>query len=351
MKLVGDYFARLFLARWFVTTFALLALLSVVDSIGAADILPEDSGSLDALKYTLLRLPSLYDRIFMFALFVSLLLTFLSLIRRQELVGFVSMSISPLMQVRALIPMVLLISIGSLLVIDQTLPRTVSALERWLGSDAFMEEDAGKPRSLWIADANSFVEIGAIQGAELSDVTVYRRDGAGRISSITRADSARYGDTGWVLNRASSISLEYSETPPLQIWQTDQTPVTLQKLGTSPRNLSLIDQYNLAQLRGSGVRPSTAYLVWFFDRLTMPIIAIGFVLVAVPLMQALGRRQTGDQRLMIGIAIGFGYFIFDGVLKTVAEGGGIALPMAIGLPMMLLLGLGIHLNLNVERVK
>ena len=158
MKLVRGYFARLFLARWFVTTFALLALLSVVDSIGAADILPEDSGSLDALKYTLLRIPSLYDRIFMFALFVSLLLTFLSLIRRQELVGFVSMSVSPIMQVRALIPSVLVVTIASLLVIDQTPPRTVSSLENWLGADAFAEEDAGKPRSLWVADATSFVD-------------------------------------------------------------------------------------------------------------------------------------------------------------------------------------------------
>ena len=351
MKRVRAYFARLFLARWFVTTFALLALLSVVDSIGAADILPEDSGPLDALKYTLLRLPSLYDRIFMFALFVSLLLTFLSLIRRQELVGFVSMSVSPLMQARALIPTVLVISIASLLFIDQTVPRTVSVLENWLGTDAFMEEDAGKPRSLWIADAGSFVEIGSVQGDELSDVVVYQRDGAGKLSAITYADRARFTGQGWALSNPNSISLDYSDTAPIELWQTDQTPVTLQKLGTSPRNLSLGEQYDLSQLRGSGVRPSTAYLVWFFDRLTMPIIALGFVLVAVPLMQALGRRQTGDQRLMIGIAIGFGYFIFDGVLKTVAEGGGISLPMAIGLPILLLLGLGIHLNLNAERVK
>ena len=56
MKRVRNYFEALFLARWFVTTFALLALLSVVDSIGAADILPDDSSSLDALKYTFLRL-------------------------------------------------------------------------------------------------------------------------------------------------------------------------------------------------------------------------------------------------------------------------------------------------------
>ena len=351
MKLVRGYFARLFLARWFVTTFALLALLSVVDSIGAADILPEDSGSLDALKYTLLRLPSLYDRIFMFALFVSLLLTFLSLIRRQELVGFVSMSVSPIMQVRALVPSVLLVTIASLLVIDQTLPRTVSSLENWLGADAFAEEDAGKPRSLWVADETSFVEIGSLQGDELSDIVIYQRDGAGKISTITYAGRADFTDRGWTLSEQKSLSLDYAEIDPIDLWATDQTPATLQKLGTSPRNLSLSEQYNLSRLRGSGVRPSTAYLVWFFDRLTMPIVAIGFVLVAVPLMQALGRRQTGDQRLMIGIAIGFAYFIFDGVLKTVAEGGGISLPMAIGLPILLLMGLGIHLNLNTERVK
>lgn len=351
MTLVQVYFAKLFMARWCVTMFALLALLSVVDSIGSVEILPEDSTPLDTLKYIFLRLPSLYDRIFMFALFVSLMLTFLSLIRRQELVGFVSMSISPLMQIKALTPPVLVVSILSLLLIDQTLPRTMSALENWLGADAFMDEDAGRPRSLWVADESAFVEIGTLQGSELSDVIVYQRDATGQVSAVTYAGRALYDDEGWVLSDAKSISLDYSDLSPLEVWQTDQTPITLQKLGTSPRNLSLGDQYNLSQLRGSGVRPSRAYLVWFFDRLTMPIIALGFLLVAVPLMQALGRRQTGDRRLMIGIAIGFGYFIFDGVLKTVAEGGGISLPVAITLPMMLLLGLGIHLNLNVERVK
>jgi lipopolysaccharide export system permease protein len=351
MKLVRRYFEQVFLARWFVTTFALLALLSVVDSIGAADILPDDASTLDSLKYTLLRLPSLYNRIFMFGLFVSLLITFISLIRRQELVGFVSMSVSPLMQIRALVRPVLIVTIASLIFIDQALPRTVSALENWLGVGAFMEEDAGKPRALWIADDRSFVEIGGVRGDVLSDVVVYHRDGAKEVEAITYADQIQYTDKGWQFSNPRSISLTDGETPAPTMWQTGQTPATLQKLGTSPRNLSLADQYKLSQLRGSGVRPSTAYQVWFFDRLTMPIVAFGFILIAVPLMQTLGRRQTGDQRLMMGIAIGFAYFIFDGVLKTVAEGGGVSVPMAVGLPILLLLGLGIHLNLETERVK
>ncbi|MEM1389819.1 MAG: LptF/LptG family permease [Pseudomonadota bacterium] len=351
MTLVRGYLGKLFLARWCVTTFALLALLSIVDSIGAVDILPDDATPLDALAYTFLRLPSLYDRIFMFALFVSLLLTFLSLIRRQELVGLVASSVSPLMQMQALVPAVLLVSVTSLIMIDQTVPPAVSALERWLGADAFTQEDAGRPRTLWIADDRSFVEIGNLRGEEIFDVVVYQRDGTGRISTITYAETARFQGENWQLNQAKSISVDFAEGPNLQVWQTDQTPQTLQKLVTSPRNLSLTDQYELSQLRGSGVRPSRAYLVWFFDRLSMPFIALGFVLIAGPLMQALGRRQTGDRRLMAGIAIGFAYFIFDGVLKTVAEGGGIPLPTAIGLPIVLLLGLGVHLNLDLERVK
>lgn len=351
MKLVRGYFESLFLARWSLTTFALLALLSVVDSIGAADILPEGTTILGGIKYMLLRLPSLYNRIFMFALFVSLLITLLSLVRRQELVGFVAMSVTPLMQIMALMRVVLLVSVASLIFIDQVLPRTVSALENWLGVGAFLEESAGKPRSLWVADENAFSEIGHLRGEEVSDLVIYHRDGANEISAVTYADKARFTDEGWRLINPRSLSLRDENTSASTLWQTAQTPATLQKLGTSPRNLSLADQYQLSQLRGAGVRPSTAYQVWFLDRLTMPIIAFGFVLVAVPLMQALQRRQTGDQRLIIGLAIGFSYFIFDGVLKTVAEGGGVSVPVAIGLPILLLLGLGVHLNLEAERVK
>lgn len=351
MKLVRKYFENLFLARWFVTTFALLALLSIVDSVGNADILSADAGTAGALKYMILRLPSLYDRIFLFALFISLLITLLSLIRRQELVGFVSMSVSPLMQVRALIKAVLLVTIVSVIVIDQTLPRTVTALENWLGASAFSEEDAGTPSSLWIAEPDAFVEIKSQRGDVLSDLIIYHRADKGEVSGVTRAASAHYSAGVWQLGLAQTTSFKDATPPVVTQWRTQQTPRTLQKLGTSPRNLSLLELYSLSSLRGSGTRPSSAYQVWALNRLTMPLVAFGFVLVAVPLMQQFGRRQSGDQRLMIGIALGFAYFIIDGVLKTVAEGGGVSVSMAIGLPLGLLLGLGVYLNLEAERVK
>ncbi|MEM0985259.1 MAG: LptF/LptG family permease [Pseudomonadota bacterium] len=351
MKRARQYFAALFLARWFVTTFALLALLSIVDSIGAADILPDGTGASGTLWYMALRLPSLYDRVFMFALFISLLVTLLSLIRRQELVGFVSMSVSPLMQAKALVPAVLLVTVASVVVIDQALPRTMSAIENWLGVGAFLEEDAGKPRSLWIAEEETFIEIGSQRGNTLFNLVVYHRAGRGMISAITYAETAVYVGDGWRYGAAETVPLREGASAPQTKWETTLSPLSLQKLGTSPRNLSMADQYRLSQFRGSGVRPSSAYRVWLLDRMTMPIAAIGFVFVSVPLMQQFGRRQTGDRRLIMGIAIAFGYFILDGVLKTVAEGGGVSVMVAVGLPLLLLAGLGIHLNLNAERVR
>ncbi len=351
MKIIRSYYTKLFLGRWFATSFALLALLSVVDSLGNADILPEGTGLVGGLRYMLLRLPALYDRIFMFALFVSLLLTFLSLIRRNELVSFVAMSVSPLMQIRALAPVVILVAIASAVLIDQTLPRTANALDDWLGVGRMAAEGETSTASLWIAEDTAFVEIGTVRGSELLDVVVYERAGLNAIRSVTRAPRALFQRGYWQLEAPQTLPVEPAGSPAVTRWSTQQTPKTLQKLSTSPRNLSLRDQYRLSALRNSGTRPFAAYLIWALHRLTMPLVAFGFVLVAVPLMQQFGRRETGDDRLMTGIALAFGFFITDGVLKTVAEGGGVSVLMAIGLPMLLLYGLGIYMNLEAERVK
>lgn len=350
MKTMRYYFWTLFIGRWFVTTFALLALLSFVDSVGNADILPEGAGLAGALKYTVLRLPALFDRIFMFALFVSLLLTYVSLIRRHELVSMVAMRVSPLKQIKALAPIVILVTVISGIVIDQSLPRTASALDNWLGVGAILDEDATSTEALWIAEDSAFVEIGAVRGAVLTDIAIYQREGTNAISSVTRAAGAEYERGVWKLQSPETVLITSAAEGTMLTWQTAQTPETLQKLGTSPRNLSVYDQYRFSSLRNSGTRPASAYQVWAMNRLTMPIVALGFVLVSIPLMQQFGRRQTGDQALMLGIAIAFVFFILDGVLKIVAESGGVTILTAIGLPIGLLFGLGIYLSLEAEQV-
>ena len=75
-----------------------------MDSIGNLDVLPEDAGLIGGLRYAGLRLPALYDRIFMFALFLSLLFMLFSLLRYQELVALVVAGFSPSRQIITLLP-------------------------------------------------------------------------------------------------------------------------------------------------------------------------------------------------------------------------------------------------------
>ncbi len=351
MTTIKRYFVKLFLGRWIATTFALLALLSVVDSLGNADVLPDGSGLGGVLKYAYLRLPALYDRIFMFALLVSLLLTFLSLIRRQELVSFVAAGVSPLMQVRALGSTVVLLTIISAIVLDQTAPPSARALDDWLGVGALSDADIVVADSLWIAEDNAFIEIGSVRGARIFDLAIYHRADRRTISSVTRAASARYISPIWVLEGVETLAVSGSTPPVTTTWITQQSPETLQKLGTSPRNLSVKDQFELSRLTRSGSRPASAYIVWALNRITMPLVAFSFLLIAAPLMQQFGRRQTGDRRLIRGLVIGFSFFIFDGVLKTLAEGGGVTVLSAIGFPLLILLSLGIYMLLESERTR
>ena len=134
-----------------------------------------------------LRLPSVFDRMFMLSLFISLLLMFVLLRQRNELVSFVAIGLSPLMQVKTLMPVVFLTSVLSVIFIDQTLPRAKIALNNWLGSDAFYETELGSTSNFWIADPDAFVEIGSIQGDKLLDVRLYSRSTDNVIESLTIA--------------------------------------------------------------------------------------------------------------------------------------------------------------------
>ena len=59
-------------------------------------------------------------------------------------------------------------------------------------------------------------------------------------------------------------------------------------------------------------------------------------------MQKTGRQDTGDKALIIGLGMGFLFLILDGAMATFAASGGMAVPVAIAIPIVLyaLLGRG-----------
>ncbi len=345
MSHLKRYLAVMFLQRFVITIFGLVALLGVLDALSNADLLPEDGGLMDQFRYMVLRMPVLFDRIMIFALLMALLLTYASLIRRNELVAIVGAGISIFGQVRALIPAVMIATIVSAALVDQLTPRATRALENWLGSEA-VRDDWQAPKTLWLADNNLLVEVGGLKGEQLNDITLFERGENGKIAAISQADTAQAVPGGWALQQARQIRYDGKEADPPSVWRTEQTPHTLRLLLSVPRNLALFDLYHLSHMTGSGSLPSAAYLVWFLNRLSLPFIALGFLLMTVPIMQRFGRRDSGEFQLAIGIGAGFVFMVIDGVFKTLSENGSLSASIAVVVPTGTLMLIGLWLCYN-----
>jgi len=346
------YLSKLFLSIWLVTAFGLVVLAGLLDSLANA---PEISASGEggAVYYMWLRAPIIFDQVFPFTLMLALLLSFVTLIRRNELVALQGVGLSVFAQVRALAPAVLIVSFIAMAITDFRVPPSVQALNDW-GIGEYQGGNVSDDEPLWLNDGGMFVRMKGRDGlSALTDLTFFQRNDAAEVIGVTWAERADYTGNGWNLTGLSSLAVDGAEpfAEPLTFWATDQTPLVIDKLAADPRNLSLRDLRAFAAFRGSGSRPSVAYRVWLIKRLTLPITGLALLLVAAPVMQRLGRRDTGTIALISGIGMTFLFMIFDGIMITMGAAGAFPdWPAALGIT-VLFAGIGLYLWLDQEMLR
>ncbi len=346
------YLSQVFLSRWFVTTFGILILIALLDSLAnASEIAAAEEGG-SALRYLWLRLPVIFDQIYLFALMLALLLTYVSLIRRNELVAVQGVGMSISTQVRMLAPVVVAVSAVAAFAIDRALPPAVRALDAWGVAD-YEGGNVSAEEPLWLNDGGTFVRITGRRGVDgLLNLMFFERDELGHVRSVSWAQSAQYieADGGWRLSGVEVARVQGAGAPPdpKLIWETNQDPSIIARLAAEPRNLAIDDLDRLARLRGSGSRPSSAYRVWQIGRYVMPLTALVFLVFAAPVMQRTGRRETGTMAMVVGLGCGFVFLIVDGIAKTMSAAGAMS-AWAAGVGPTLIFGLiGVYLWLRQE---
>ena len=347
MNQVSLYLSRLYLGRLAGVAFAVLTLVSLLDSLGNSELLPTDAGLIDRLRFVVLRLPLIFDSTFAIIIFLSVLVTYLSLIRRNEIVALFGTGMSVFGQLRALGPCLFAVGALSALIVTLVNPPAARSLTDWLGPAALMEQ-AGDERAVWVSEVDQLVRIGNISENNVEDLTFFVLSPEGYVESVSKAANATYEAGAWALADTEVMHSLDGETTAPRLWTTRQTPDSLFKLQTYPRFLSIPDLLQLYDLRGSGSRPSSAYLVWLIDRFSMPIVALALLLLAVPLMQRAGRRETGEISAMIALAIGFVYLVADGIFTTLAESGAFSGWVGQLVPLCTLIFVGLWLTLRTE---
>lgn len=341
--------SRIFLVRNLVITFAMVSILGVLDTLSNADLLPTDAGAIEHLQFMLLRAPLLYERIFIFTFLMSLLVTYVVLIRRNELVAITSSGMSAFQQMLALAPAAIFASVVSLLIIDQAGPSAQQSLINWLGPEAAIAS-LEPTNELWLADGDLLVRIEQVSDGELIGLTLLERLERGIIESVSYAESAVSSNEGWRLEGVTQVRFDDGEVDPPAYWNSTLTPETIRLLSLEPRYLSVTDLWQLSQLRGSGNRSSSAYQVWFFSRLALPFVAITLLIFTVSIMQRFGRDPKPELALVGGMAVGVFYVVIDNISNSLPENTGIDPAAAALTPALVLLLLSLAMAIRKYRV-
>lgn len=363
MTTAGNYVSRSLLAHLalmlggFVPFMLLLELMSRGDDV----VELHGSGAWTLAKYAVLRLPDLATFILPFAVLMAALLMLAKLARNNEIMALKAAGLSFYRLLLSMLPAALLVGLLHFIVSDQVVPRTQRMLNEW---DAAAEADratqdkrsATNPdKGVWLRDGTSIVHIDVIlaQGTELRGVTIYDRSPSGVLNRRLLAKRATFDGNGWRLFDIQSLSVtggqdrepeSIAEMP----WPASLTPGHLVDLTTDPATLSLSEVYRFVAKPDVGARPVDLYETWLLRKISVPLVTLMMLLLAAPVAQGMQRHGGLGAGLAIGVALGFLYFVTDGLLTTLGEIGTVPPAVAALSPLVLFAGVGTGALLKIE---
>lgn len=346
---LARYISKLYLVRFFAFLIGLVATLQLLDLMAVSDKLMAADGATGAQtwKYLSMRLPQLISQFIPFCALLATLLTLASLNQNSEVI---IMKASGLSSHRILFPLglpCLFIFILHLGFNETVLVRASSELEYWADND-YAVNLAPAPeytRNARLKEGNKLIMTQAAtrksDATFLDKVAIYERHN-GQVSNLLRAEFAVYNDNRWTLysvrtfDSRNHLLKSYDELP----WDIDIPPERFLTANLNPDHQTLLELNTaIDNLRKEGSQVEglmTTLLHKIFgpaSTLLMPLLGA---------IAAFGVHRAGSLlvRIIIGMALGFSFFVADNFMMAMGEFGVAPPLLAAGGPFLLFLTLG-----------
>lgn len=313
---------------------ALTAMLALFDMLANASTVAAGSGVPPAMSlffYMLLRLPTIGVFILPFAVLIASVQTFGSLAAQGEILalesaGFTLGRIACTLVAGAATLSALQFAFG-----DHVVTELTSRMNEWkaVGYHGLPKLEASPIAPEWFSSRNHIIHLGGVSqdGSRVQNPTILETDGVGIAAQYWTAQTAAYGADGWRFEQTTGRNLSrtgqasISPLPHLE----DMPPRAISSFAKP------IEELRFSQLLTLGwgdlapqLHPPAFYRVWASYRVAQPLGNVAMVLLAVPVclqVQRNGRRVWVSTGVF---ALGFLYFIAQGVLLALGEGGGLS---------------------------
>ncbi|MBW8911237.1 MAG: LPS export ABC transporter permease LptG [Sphingomonas sp.] len=319
-RTVSLYMARMFLLRTFAVLAALVFVLQFLDLLSETGniVAHPGNGTPEIMHYLSLRLPEIISRFLPFSVLLGTIITLTTMNQNSEIVALKASGLSAHQVLAPLILASMGVAVVSFAFNDRIVSRASATLTQWKAADyAPLPIDRGDRSNVWVRDGDDLVEVDQIKGrgdaAKLSDVTIYDRTGGSLVGIIHAPHGVRAGD-GWKIGpMATRFDVASGKTTSLG--------TIIVARGVRP------DQFTLATVDADGLsfgalrsaihdlsdagRPTKALEGSMWHKLSGPLSALLMPLLGAIAAFGLARSGKLFVRAVIGMALGFAYFVAD----------------------------------------
>jgi len=325
------YLAKMFVVRILAVLVMLVLVLMSLDLLSATGkiLTPEGNGQGEILKYISLRVPQLISRFLPYSVLLATLITLVTLNQNSEVVAMKAAGLSAHQVLSPLLITAGLVALISFAFNERVVTRANSTLKAWEAVEYGQIPQSSEVRAnIYLTDGTNILTASSLIGSgneiEMDDVTWYTRTPNGMISEQIRATEATYANPGWKLDNPVRFDIGSADSQALDSLVVGETltPDRIDLQAVDPDSLSFfelaetIDAYEALGRRTSEMRAG------WWHRISGPLSA--FLMPLLGAVAAFGLARSGQLfvRAIIGMALGFAYFVVDNAALAMGSFGG-----------------------------
>jgi lipopolysaccharide export system permease protein len=350
------YVGKMFLLRSFAILIALVLVLQTLDLLGESGkiLAVPTNGEADVWRYVGLRLPQIIARFLPFSVLLGTILTLITLNQNSEVIAMKAAGMSAHQVLAPLFLAALLVAGISFAFNERIVARANAALDGWQKVEyAAVPKDSGVRTNIWARQGDDLINAGEVRGrgtaVVLTNVAVYERS-QGILTSILRAPRAEVSGDGWQMTGATRFLVRSGTVD-------DLGTITAAR-GVRPDQFTLANvdaealpfwtlRSAIADLKAAG-RPTAALEGILWHKISGPLSAVLMPLLGAVAAFGLARSGKLFVRAIVGMALGFAYFVADNFALAMGDLGAYTPFLAAWGPFLLFLLIGEMILVRTE---
>ncbi|MXP47458.1 LPS export ABC transporter permease LptG [Altererythrobacter luteolus] len=325
------YLAKLFVVRILAMLAVLVLVLMALDLLSTTGeiLAAPGNGQSELLTYAMLRIPQLISRFLPYSVLLATLITLVTLNQNSEVVAMKAAGLSAHQVLAPLLLTAAIVSVVSFAFNERIVTRATATLKAWEGAEfGPIPEDSAVKTNVYLTDGANILAASRLTGTgeaiRMEGVTWYSRDSSGMLAQQVRAERATYAAPGWKLENIESFDVASADT------RAQDTMIVGEGLTVAQIELDSVDPdaqdfFSLSRsidaYEAVGRRTSELRAKWW-HKLSGPLSA--FLMPLLGSIAAFGLARSGQLflRAIIGMALGFAYFVVDNAALAMGNFGG-----------------------------